>query len=172
MPMPRPKRHAFIAALVLAVTLSGCAGMQNVSGYPSLAPRPIEQRVAAGTAEPAGPPMPAPVSATLVQAIAALGQDADAGEAAFRTALSDLGDIVRAGRGAATGSEAWAQAQAALSRIIIARAPTTLALTELDRLALTQADAAGGSVPTDLAAQQARVAALAAGQDAVLAGLE
>jgi hypothetical protein len=108
---------------------------------------------------------PEPVSATLEEAIRALGADADRGDAAFRAALAENRAEVVAGQGAAVGSEAWAVAQRALSRIEATRAPTTLALAELDRLVVTQAES------PQLAAQQSRVAALVAAQTALIRSL-
>ncbi len=145
----------------LAALLVGACATPDAGLYPSLERRAIERRASV----PPAPPVvavPEPVSATLSAALAALEADAVRGEAAFRAALP-AARAARAG-GEATGSEAWAQANVALSRLDAARAPTLLALAELDRLGLDSEGAALEAV----AALQARVAALVAGQRAVL----
>lgn len=155
------RKSPFFAALPLLLTIGGCAAAPN-GAYPSLERRPIERTATVAPSEPAAPEPPAPVSATLAEAIRALGADADRGETAFRAALAEYQAIVTVGRGAAVGSEEWAVAQRALSRIDAARAPATLALAELDRLVVTQPES------PELGAQQLRVAALVAAQAALV----
>jgi hypothetical protein len=150
------------AMITTSLLLSACA-TADAGDFPSLNRRPVERQVSVAPSTPASSPVPAPVSATLVEAIRTLGADADRGEQAFRAALAANGADVAAGRGAAAGGENWAVAQRAYSRIESSRAPTTMALAELDRLLLTQPNSA------DLTAQQARVAALV---DAQMAELE
>lgn len=159
-------RAAPPAILLSVLILSGCAGA-GAGDYPSLARRPVEQRVEMPP-PPAVAPVPEPVSATLAQAIAALARDADSGENAFRAALADERARAVAGRDAPTGTEGWAVAQLALSRIDVARGPTLMALAELDRLALARADAGDVAGAQALAAQRDRVAALAESQQAEL----
>ena len=167
-------RAAPPAILLSALILSGCASA-GTDDYPSLARRPVEQR-AQVPPPPAEIPVPEPASAPLAQAIAALARDADRGESAFRAALADGRAQVAAGRGAATGVEAWAVAQLALSRMDVARGPTLMALAELDRLTLAQADAGDVAGAQALTAERDRVAALAGTQraelDRMLAGLD
>ena len=157
-------RFTPLAAIAVLSLLSACAAPDDAA-YPSLAVRPIERTANVPPAPPAQP-TPEPVSATLEQAIAGLGADADRGEAAFRAALPETQRLVAAGRGAATGTENWAIAQRALSRLIAARAPTTLALADIDRLTTQQMDGGHVAAADALAVQQARVAALAGGQQA------
>lgn len=164
------KYPARLAALAAALALSGCA-TGDVADYPSLAQRPVERQANVPPAPTAVVAVPEPVSATLAEAIRALAGDADRGEAAFQSALGEARTVAGAGRGAAVGSEAWAQAQMSVSRLEAARGPTTLALAELDRLVVQQGDGGNGVVPEALTAEQARVAALVAAQDAVVAGL-
>jgi hypothetical protein len=143
-----------------------------MSAYPSLARRPIERTVldpvqpVAGT--PAAAAVPQPVSASLSDALAALARDADGGERAFRAEVAAARSVIAAGSGAATGSEAWAAAQVALSRLEAVRAPTIVALAELDRLAVDQADAGNGAAVERIADEQRRITALVAGQHRVL----
>lgn len=155
------RKSPFFAALPLLLAVGGCA-TAPVGDYPSLARRPIERTATVAPSQPAAPEPPAAVSATLAEAIRALGTDADRGETAFRAALAEGQAVVAAGRGAAVGSEEWAVAERALSRIDAARAPTTLALAELDRLVVTQPES------PDLSVQQVRVATLAAAQAAII----
>jgi len=153
-----------VPTMALSLVLTACAPAVTAD-YPSLARRPVERSATVVPSTPAAPTPPAPVSATLAEAIRGLGNDADSGEAAFRAALTETQAAVAAGRGAAVGSEAWSVAQRALSRLEAVRAPTTLALAELDRLVVTQPESA------ELAAQQVRVAALVAAQAALINGL-
>ncbi len=157
------------ALLLLLLPLTACA-TGDLTGYPTLEQREFERRASVVVAAPVTPPVPEPVSATLEQALVALGRDADAGEAAFRAALGEARALA-GGLNAAVGSEGWAVAQRALSRAEAARAPTTLALAELDRLSIEQGDR-GDVVGLDaVAAVQARVAALVAAQEQAMAAL-
>ena len=56
MPIARPFAAVALFAVCAGALLSGCAGSQNVAGYPSLAPRAIERQAAVGPVEPAAPP--------------------------------------------------------------------------------------------------------------------
>lgn len=158
------RKSPFFAALPIVLTLSGCA-TAPVGDYPSLQRRPIERSATVVPSHPSTVQPPAPVSATLEEAIRALGADADRGDAAFRAALAESRAVVVAGQGAPVGSEGWAVAQRALSRIEATRAPTTLALAELDRLVVTQPES------PELGVQQLRVAALVAAQAALISAL-
>lgn len=162
--MSGPIAKALIA--IAPIALAACA-TGDMADYPTLETRPVERR-ATVPPPPVVTPVPPPVSATLEQALVALARDADAGEAAFRAALAEA-QATASGLTAAAGSEQWAVAQRALSRADTARAPTRLALAELDRIAIEQADQ-GGNVDA-VSMVQSRVAALVAQQDAALAGL-
>ncbi|MCU0729087.1 MAG: hypothetical protein MUF41_03150 [Sphingopyxis sp.] len=162
-----PLRRRFVLPLLLLSTTLGACAATPAGDFPSLARRPIERQLAVPPS-PVVPPLPEPVEASLADALIALGRDADNGETAFRTALSTTGDAVTAARGAPVGSEVWATAQLALSRLETSRAPTVLALTELDRLAIVQADAGNAAAVQAIAVQQSRVAAIAERQAALL----
>ena len=142
-----------IGVPVAALLLSACA-TADAGDFPSLNRRPVERQVSVAPSVPAALPTPAPATATLTEAIRALGVDADRGEQAFRSALATYAADVRNGRSAPAGSENWAVAQRAYSRIESSRAPTSMALAELDRLLLSQPET------PELTAQQARVSAL------------
>lgn len=155
--------NARILLFTLAIPLAACASAP-AGEYPSLARRPIER---SATVPPAPPviPDPPPASATLIEAVRALGADANRGDAEFRAALSSNAGSIAAARGAATGSEAWAQGETALSRVIAARGATSFALAELDRLAITRAEQGDVAGLALVEAEQARVAALVRAQD-------
>lgn len=158
------------AALSPVLALAACS-TPDMSDYPSLARRPVEQRIAPVPGQPASEAPPAPVSATLADAITALVADASRGDAAFRSTLADYRDAALAGRGAAEGSEAWASAEVALSRIDAARAPTRFALAELDRLGVDALDAGDLSGAEAVTLAQSRLVTLLAAQDSALATL-
>ncbi|KQX26266.1 MULTISPECIES: hypothetical protein [unclassified Sphingomonas] len=139
------KSRLFPAALLLCAGLSGCADTR--SGYPSLAPRPIEREVLQADAVPPVPataPAPAAPSADIAQIVAG----ARTADAAFRAALEKARPAIEAGRSAPEGSEAWVAGQQAYSNADVARMPVADALAELDRrreAAVTAGDAAGGA---------------------------
>lgn len=154
----------------LIALLGGCAAV-NPGNYPSLERRPIESRANAVAVAPTVATEPTVVSATLTEALAALGADADRGEAAFRAALTDSRATIAAGRGAAVGSESWALGERALSRIAVARGPSTLALAELDKLAIDADNRDDLTALAAIAGVQGRVLAMVSAQNAALAAL-
>lgn len=117
-----------VAALLLLVAMTGCTGPS--SGYPSLAPRPIEEMSLAEPTRAAPPPAVASEAAAARYApLIAQARDADA---AFRRTLEDEGGALARGRAAAIGSEAWTAAQQSLSRVETARGPVVRIVSELD----------------------------------------
>jgi hypothetical protein len=70
----------------------------------------------------------------------ALLADARRGDGAFQAALPGTQQAVSAS--GAAGSDTWARAQQALSRMEAARSPTTIAAAELDTLARARTEAA------------------------------
>lgn len=130
------KRNAFL--LVLVAATAGCAPEGT---FPSLAMRPEERLVTVG--EPRRPRVdPAGDPALRGQAGALLAQ----GRAGMRDFEANEAATERATRGpGAAGSESWVSAQQQLSRLEAARAATTTALAELDRLSATRADQATNS---------------------------
>jgi hypothetical protein len=179
--LPLPKHHrgcrmtlhlpkSFLLMAPLTALLGGCASV-NPGNYPSLERRPIESRANAVASAPTTATIPSVVSATLAEALAALGADADRGEAAFRAALADSRATIAAGRGAAVGSERWALGESALSRVAVARGPTTLALAELDKLAIDADNRDDLTALAAIAGVQGRVLAMVSAQDQALAAL-
>ena len=138
--------------------LSACAAGGE---FPSLAPRPVEQADrATPEPEPSGEATDA-VDPQLAARLAALVADARRGQTAFEAILAGAASAV-AGAGGA-GSESWIVAQQAISRLESERAPTVIALAELDQLAIAHAGTA--ALPTVVTARDAaRLLAEAQGQ--------
>lgn len=157
--------------LLLIPQLLGLAACADVrSGYPSLAPRPIEREVLRAEAAPltaVAESAPLPLSADIARIVA----EARAADAAFRAAIDKGRARIEAGRAAAEGSEAWVDAQLAYSDADAARAPVGEALAELDRrrqAAIEAGDGAQEAAITDAAMQ---VQALHEAETAQLAAL-
>jgi hypothetical protein len=136
-------------ALVVAMTASACTPDGE---FPSLAPRAIERQDP--LAEPVRTFPDVPADPALRARAAELLAEARRGEAEFAAAYT----LARAAaaRSGEAGSESWIEAQQALSRAEAARAPTTVALAELDRLLIERS-----AIPTaagDLAALQETLA--------------
>ena len=137
------------ALLVLTTGLAGCAS--TVAGYPSLAPRPIEQM---SLAEPATPAAPSQVADPAVFARSASTIDrAHTADADFQRVLDQARVALAKGRGAAIGSDPWAAAQVALSRVEAAREPVIKEFADLDRARDTERTQTNGAEA--LAATQA-----------------
>ena len=100
-----------------------------MSGYPSLAPRAVENSAEPAPAEPA-PPMP-PVGSNDVGAIAT---GAKAADATFNEEVAKARPTIEKGRSASQGGEAWVAAQQAYSGVESARGGVGSALADLDRL--------------------------------------
>lgn len=122
---------------LLFAALGGCA--MEKGEFPSLAPRPIEKRGEDIAVKP--PVQDGQADATLLAKIAQLRTQMDAGDKSFSDMLPRVTQAVNAGRSAAGGSEKWVVAQQMLSALESARAPTVMAVAELDSLYLAQIDA-------------------------------
>ena len=117
------------ASVSLAATLLTLAGCADPAGYPTLAPRPIEQ---VSLAEPRpGPATPAVPAAQADARFAPALARVRSGDAAFQAALVEARPVLAAGRGAAVGSDAWGAAQQRLSRLQALRQPVAAALSDL-----------------------------------------
>ncbi len=144
---PAPSASALLAVLAL----SACADPR--SGYPSLAPRPIEREVLKADPVPPAPestPAPLPASAD----IAAIVARADAADAAFRDSLSKEGAGIASGLQQEAGSEAWVAAQQRYSSLDSSRTPVAEAMAELDRrreAAVTAGNVAAADAITEAA---------------------
>jgi hypothetical protein len=144
MARPRPALAVVVAMMASACTPDG--------EFPSLAPRAIEQQDP--LAEPVRNPPVVPSDPALRARAAELLAAARRGEAEFAATLA-LASAAAARSGEA-GSESWMEAQQALSRAEAARAPTTAALAELDRLLVERAAIA--TAASDLVALQEALA--------------
>jgi hypothetical protein len=126
-------RHA-LAALAPLVLAAGCAAP---GPYPSLAPRPAEKAYAEDAEERKPTPQPDdPALAGEIDRLLAAGR---AGGAEFDSALPAARSA--AGAAGSTGSDSWIEAQQALSRLEAARARTTAAVADLDRLTIERVSA-------------------------------
>jgi hypothetical protein len=123
------------APLAILSMLALAAGCAAPGPYPSLAPRPAEKAYAEDAEERKPTPQPDdPALASEIDRLLAAGR---AGAAEFAAALP----VAQAAASAAgpSGSDAWIEAQQALSRLESARARTTAAVADLDRLAVDRA---------------------------------
>lgn len=153
---------------LLLLPLLGLAACVPEGDFPSLAQRPGERNLS--TEAPVRPRVDVPDDPALRARIASLRQQAAEGDRAFDAAFAPSRAAVNAS--GPRESETWVEAQQALSRLEAVRAPTTLALADLDRLALTRA--ATPTSEADFAEINAALAAveqIAASQQARLDGL-
>lgn len=152
----------FAPLLAAAVSLTGCAAAKD---YPSLDRRAAER--VTGSARPATPePPPAPpppASRELTTRLAQLVEQARAAHQRFADRRGTAERLVAAGGGAATGSEGWAVATAALSDLEATRSEAMIALAELDQLFAAESVAAAET------GHRAGVEAIAAARDQVIA---
>ncbi|HEU0135480.1 MAG TPA: hypothetical protein VFR28_11715, partial [Allosphingosinicella sp.] len=131
--MARPGK-SLLAMLMPVAAAAGCAAP---GPYPSLAPRPAEKAYAEDAEE--RKPTPQPDDPALASEIDGLLAAARAGGAEFDSAFpAAQSAAVRSG---AAGSDSWIEAQQALSRLESARARTTAALADLDRLSVERTSA-------------------------------
>ncbi|HEX8261344.1 MAG TPA: hypothetical protein VF547_00555 [Allosphingosinicella sp.] len=124
------------APLAAFLTLLLAAACAAPGPYPSLAPRAAEKAYAG---EDERQPTPQADDPALAAEIDRLAAAARAGAADFDAALP-AAQSAAAAAGAA-GSDSWIEAQQDLSRLEAARARTTAALADLDRLAVERASA-------------------------------
>jgi len=143
-------RISFVVATI--GSLAACSTPQGPA--PSLAPRPAE---AVDPRVPVNNPVKSgPVDAKLAAHLAALLDQVQEGDAAFRDAATTAERLT-----AAAGppqSESWISAQQALSVAHAARGPTTRALGDIDGLAATALATKGGMSAADLAALRSAAA--------------
>lgn len=152
----------------LMAALCGCAGADG--RYPSLAMRPFETSapVAAATPPASAPDEPIRPVATAAE-IAALVERAKTAHGAFTAQQDEAARRARAAAGQAIETNARAAALVAMADLSSHRGATSAVLADLD---LLMVEAAGrfASDPA-LASARAEVAALLAGEDAVMAKL-
>nr|WP_294810147.1 hypothetical protein [uncultured Sphingomonas sp.] len=159
------------APVALVAALTGCT--QSPGAYPSLLPRPIE---GGSFAEPQRPaPVVAP-DAALDKRIAEFNASLTAGNQQFAAAAQEAEAKVAVSRGIPQGSDAWLDAQTALSRLESLRAPLLIALSDLEEIAIERGKAGQPPYPAlDLAITAADTMTTAQGDriksiEAALAG--
>lgn len=137
------RTRTFLAYLLFGL-LAACSTPQGP--VPSLAPRAaeaIDPRVPVDNPVRSGPVEPG-----LAANLAALLDQVQAGDSAFRDAAASAERLAAAS--GAPQSESWIAAQQALSAAIEARGPTTRALGDIDELAATALATKGGMSAADL----------------------
>lgn len=155
--------------LLSFVLLAGLPACAAPGPYPSLEPREVERRYAAG--DPERVPTAAPDLPALPGNVAELLAEGRRGDSAFESAIAAARPLIA--RAGAAGSESWLAAQQALSRAEAARAPTVQAITGLDAYAADQT-AKGPLSPQDaerIASATAQLQEMATRQHAALASL-
>ena len=167
---PKPERMRNRALFcLLPFTAAGCA--EGRDGFPSLAPRAIEQK---GFEEPEVA-APAPIAADpaldkdIADAGVTLAEIARRFDAAVRTA----GSRAAAARGSGAGSDAWLDAQTALAELDSIQAGATDLLSSLEDRAMARAaelaspypalDAAVARARATVEAQRVKIRTIAAG---------
>ena len=148
------------------LALTAC--MADDKRYPSLLPRPIESQ---SVAEPVVQPAVAAPDPALDKRIGEVTAGLDAAQKAFVSAAQNAEAAIAVARGVPQGSEAWLNAQIALSEAEAKRAPIVAALTDLEQIAIERGEAGKPPYPA-LDKAIARADALSQEQSARLAGLE
>lgn len=161
------RRPIFLAALALPLGLPAACTTPD-GGYPSLLPRPIENR---DDAEPVRPDPVATPDAALDARIAQKRAAAADAAKRFQAAAITAESRVAVARGVPAGSEAWVAAQTALADLDAIRGGTVELLTELEQEASARAQAGTPAYPA-LDAAIAEIGALATTQAARSKALE
>ena len=126
----------WLASSVLLI-LGGCGPQVD---HPSLAPRAIE-KAALPLAPAADPSVDTPVDQAVKNKVAALVAQAVDGAAQFDSAADAANAAVARGGAVSAGSEAWVDAEQAVTRLDALRAPIIDSLADLDRLSIEQGNA-------------------------------
>ncbi len=106
--------------------------------YPSLAKRPTESLDRSPKLQEVAAPLP--VDPQLAAQVDTLSKQAESGDAAFRQQLEPGRKAVAAANGTAPSSEAWVDAQVAISALDTARYDSVAALAGLDSLYVDRQD--------------------------------
>lgn len=163
------KRAPFLFTLLMVFPLASC-GTTDMGAGPSLAKRPYEGSFDVPIqALPVAPPGALP--ADLAGRLRSWEQAAAEGQSGFGSERDAAQRAVQAASGAAIASESWVVAQQAISRLIAARAPTTGALADIDRLYMQRSDAEEFDGMPDIYALRERIAEMVAAQDAAIDSL-
>jgi hypothetical protein len=122
-----------VAALLLPLILSACAGSQGE--YPSLERRPMERITAVYS--PAAPAAPAPLPqppAAVTDRLGGFVAQARSADTKFRDREGRARSLVSNAAGAGIGTDSWSNATVAVSELEAARGEAMVALTDLDLL--------------------------------------
>jgi len=172
MPKAAAMTKAALRSILAMAGLSGLGGCSTVADHPSLAPRAIERFTTTKPAPAPPPPAALPEDASRQERAGLLLAQAIESDARFQERLAEVRTVVASGSGAAPGSEAWVQAQQAISRIETLREPVSRTLADLDQL---QIDAAQAGIGTEAEGQLAsaiqKVASIDARQEEEIAAL-
>jgi hypothetical protein len=164
--LPARNLHIGVVVASLAVLLSACSTDQD--SYPSLAPRPIEQRSDEVVSPPPAALVPDPaLDARITKARAAL---ADAAQS-FDGGIASTTTLVAAAAKAGVGSDPWLDAQTALAELDGARARSAATLSDVDAMAIARAAALKPAYPA-LDALDALAQTQVAQETATIAGLQ
>lgn len=163
------KRAPFLFILLTVFPLASCAS-SDIGPGPSLAKRPYEGQFDVPI-QPLPVDSPGALPADLAGRLASWEQAAAKGQRDFSAQRAVASNAVSAASGAAIASESWVVAQQALSRLIAARAPSTGALADIDRLYAQRSDAQIFDGMPDIYALRERVAEMVSAQDAVIDSL-
>jgi hypothetical protein len=142
--------------ILVVLALGACSSAGGP--YPSLQPRAAER--IDPRLEPVRPMNDRPATASLVARLAALVEQARAGDAAFEPAASEAERLATAA--GAPQSESWIAAEQALSAAIAAGHGTSVALADVDALGANALQTQGGIAPNDLKAIQGAAAEVSA----------
>lgn len=165
--------HSFrIGLLGASLSLLGACSTVDDSRFPSLAKRPIESAGLTTRPDAIEPPPAAPADSNIAAKIAQYRGQANTGQGAFQQELGAAQRRVSAASGAAVASDAWMEAQMAISGLDSARAPTVEALASLDQLQVKQQGVGGRAGMDEIAAAIAAVRSMVAGQDEELNALK
>lgn len=135
--------------LLLLLPLAACAA--PAGDFPSLAPRPIEQR---SDAEPEAVVVTAAPDPALDARIADLTGQVASSTAAFRADADRIAARLPAARAGGVGSDAWVDAQTAISLLLPAREAISAAQAELEQSAIDRAATGQPPYPALEAARQ------------------
>lgn len=156
---------------LLGTLLGGCAN-SGEGQFPSLAKRPIEDMGLTRIPDAIEPPPAAPADGALTGQIAELRGQANQGQARFNAELAATRARVAAARGSAPASDAWMEAQMAISGLEAARRPSVEALASLDQLAVARQNGGQRAGEGELAEASDAVRALVAAQSEMLKGFK
>jgi len=172
MPKAAAMTKAALRSILAMAGLSGLGGCSTVADHPSLAPRAIERFTTTEPAPAPPPPVAMPEDASRQERTRLLLAQAIESDARFQERLAEVRTVVASGSGAAPGSEAWVQAQQAISRIETLREPVSRTLADLDQLQIDAAQAGiGTEAEGELASAIQKVASIDARQEEEIAAL-